>query len=638
MHFVFVATNKNKKRYSQDPSFVYRCQNSAKGLQKQGHTTELIHLKDLHSFKRGDVFVFHRPSFSVRLWILVKLLSLRECFVMMDVDDLIFDVDYASESPAYINNILPLKKVKKQFQRNLKAFKLFSYFSVSTPPLQEHIKQLIPHVIDTIVLPNAVFESWKELSPSATNQTSAKIDTQKIISYFPGTRSHDRDFATIQKPLEDFLKHHPDTILKITGELNFQLDIPKDQIHYQPRVPFAVHWKNYERVWVNLAPLEPTHFNHCKSALKVIEAGYFNIPTITINNSDTQRFQKAGALIATDHTTLYNHLIALRDSITYHQIIHNLQEKILDQADAVEISKNLIKFVEKYIPFKAAKERRTKGIYTIETLTLFYRAFQKKRTLKTYLAYCQFCRDLGYPLSTVRYKHLKTYHYMFSPTAHLLIDEYYGKFTRNSPLLQTLFQHQATWLQTFHTFIQHKTICIVGNATTIKGQKLGKTIDTYDIVIRFNHCCDPKLCEDLGTKHTVWVSAPNIDIVVDTPWIIVTGPYVLYRNARWNRFKSIDLDHTKIIAIPLSIWRDLVKMLQAPPSAGILLIYWLYQLRGSFNHTAIVGFDMESLSTQYHHSDTNHQPSSRHNWHKEKELIKAWIDQGLQTLERERGI
>jgi len=628
MHFVFIATNKNKKLYQNDPSFIYRCQNIAKGLKKQGHTAELIHIRDLSPLKKGDVFIFHRPSFSVRLWILIKLLSMRNIFIMMDIDDLIFDATYALESPAYINKILSLKKVKKQFQKNFQALKLFSYFSVSTFPLQNHLKSLIPHA-DIIVISNSVYDDWKSL-PKQIKQVK-----QKVISYFPGTRSHDRDFLTIQKPLEKFLNKHPDIIFKITGALNFHLNVPNNQVYYRKKVPFCEHWKNYQDVWVNLAPLEETHFNHCKSALKVIEAGYFNIPTITIENDDTRRFKDSGALIISNQEEFFYQLESLLDETEYKIKCNQLQEKILQKADVAKVSKQLIYFIEKKIPLRAALDRRARGVYTLETLRLYYKAFQKSNDYKIYLKYCMFCRDLGYSLSPARYKKLKN-NLLTNRSSHPLTTEFHGNFSKKPFFLQTVFRQQEKWFQELQTYVYNKTICIVGNSAITKGKNLGKLIDRHDIVIRFNNCCKSQSENDLGKKIDIWVSAPNIDFTIPAPWIIVTGPNMLYRNARWNRFQSINLNQTKILTTPLFLWRNMVKTLQSPPSAGILIIYWLYTLRKSFKKIDIVGFDLDSKSEQYHYSNNSHQPSSRHNWQKEKKVIQKWVTQGLHNLDEKK--
>ncbi|MDQ7046864.1 MAG: glycosyltransferase family 29 protein [Sulfurovum sp.] len=627
MHCVFVATNKNKNLFQKDPSFIYRCENMAKGLEKNGHTTELIHLKDFDVFTNADVVIFHRPSFSIRLWSIIRILSLRKIFFMMDVDDFIFDILYAKESPAYINNILPCEKIEKQFENNLRAFKLFSYFSVSTLPLAEHITRLIGNS-KTVVLSNAVFNTWKEHIPKENNFE------KKIISYFPGTRSHDKDFTTIQKPLELFLNRHPKIVLKITGQINFQLNIPKKQIIYNEKVPFCEHWKNYQNIWLNLAPLEYTEFNACKSALKVIEAGYFNIPTLCIENQDTKRFVDSAALIASNEEEFYTYLERCMDKVEYLSVIENLQNKILELANVENISKKLIEFIENTDTITFARKRRKNGSYDKKTLELYQHSWRITGNSDTYIEYCMFCRDLGYALSSVRYKNIKKLYHTLKSTknADLLLSEYTHSFSRKSKYLKEIFNKQRSWVDDFTTYLGKKEICIVGNAASIKGKKFGNNIDCHDIVMRFNHCGTGKDSDDLGKKIDIWVSAPNVKHKIEAPWIILSGPNMIYRGANWKRFSQSDLNKLAILSVPLNIWKELVAILHAPPSAGILLLYWIKTIRKSFKHTTIVGFDLSVSKSQYHYADPKHEAVLRHNWTKEKELLNHWIDEGLKVL------
>jgi hypothetical protein len=61
-----------------------------------------------------------------------------------------------------------------------------------------------------------------------------------------------------------------------------------------PRVPFSDYVNHLKLGWVNLAPLEITPSNHCKSALKVLEAGYWGIPSVYSPYPDVERFVDAG--------------------------------------------------------------------------------------------------------------------------------------------------------------------------------------------------------------------------------------------------------------------------------------------------------------------------------------------------------
>jgi hypothetical protein len=82
--------------------------------------------------------------------------------------------------------------------------------------------------------------------------------------------------------------------------------------------------------------------------------------------------------------------------------------------------------------------------------------------------------------------------------------------------------------------------------------------------------------------------------------------------------------------VPLEHWRELVKQLQAPPSAGILFLTWLYALLGSWQFIKAVGFGYsEQTATSYHHAKLNHTATNRHHWAAELALLKRWQQQGL---------
>ena len=655
MHFIFVACNKNKKLYRNDPSFIYRCENLAYGLKELGHSVAFTHLSSFSLKNRADVVVFHRPGYSLKLFATVLYLKYRSVPAVFDVDDLVFDPEYAKDSPAFRNKILSLKKVKKQFQKNLKALNLFSHFSVSTDPLAKHIKDLIPHS-HIIKLPNAVHHSWRP------HQEEKVISKTKKLTYFPGTKSHDKDFETISKGLTQFLKNHPDVKLYITGPLKFDLDIPSSQIVHKEKVPFSEHWRNYQNVWVNLAPLEKTPFTECKSALKIIEAAYWGIPTLCTSNPDTKRFVNAGAVIAQSEEEWLTALKALYDSDTYAQITKNLQYDVLKLADVKKIAQVFLDHIEQEIipqpkkrylnpsfPRVIAKSRRKKGLYDLKTLWYYKKAWLKKRDPKAFVDYCMFRRDLGFILSKNRSdllislldklgrKHKKY--------AIFLLKEVSYKYTSDTPLfkenrawLNKIHENQEQWRRSFKEELvknRKNGICVVGNSATLKNSMCGDTIDQQGFIVRFNQCWNKnKGNKDTGKKLDVWVSAPDYrgETQSTARWIIVSGPDMIYREVGWERFKDRVESDGYLLTVPLEIWKKLVFRLQAPPSAGLLTLFWFSEILGSWDGICATGFDLTVSMENYHHADLKHQPGKRHNWQKEKDLLTQWRKEGLKFL------
>lgn len=626
MRFFFVACNKNKKLYRNDASFIYRCENLAYHLELLGHKCEFVHLRDFSLFRKCDVVVFHRPVYSLRLHFISLLLKFRGIVSVVDADDLIFDSNYAKHSPAYRNSILSLEIVKKRFKNTYKAFTLFENFTLSTQPLAEHIHSLFSHA-KAIILPNTVHFSWL-----SKNLTDYKVKKNKIISYLPGTKSHDKDFSIIQSSLERFLLKHSDVKIHITGPLDFVLNVPKDQILYKEKVPFELHYKNYENIWLNIAPLEQNPFNESKSALKIIEAGFFKIPTICSFNSDNLRFRDAGAIIANSEKDWFDVLEKFYEDNEYFNVKKNLEQ---NYAKVVSIQKELqefIRFVKKKrlgilknnffcIYGYEAKLKRKHGEYSLFTLHFYYKAWKKSQKPKDYLAYLLFRRDLGYMLTQRKAQKLQEISTELSAKKLLIANKLLFEFAHIEA--KKVHSKFVKYLQEN----QKKGICVVGNSPDIDTAKLGNIIDSKAIVIRFNRCFStPKRIDTRGKKIDVWVKAPDYKGKIDEEitWSVITGP---------ERFYGVKQDFiNEITDIPLSVWKELVNILHAPPSAGITILYWIKNSLKNFEGVSIAGFN-GNANKIYHHADPMHQASVRHNWVGERILLESFKAEGLECLD-----
>lgn len=338
--FTFVGCNNRSSHFRDDPSFIYRCENVAQGLNCLGFESELIHLDRFRLEQAGRVVVFHRPQFSLRLWYLLALLKKKGIPIILDVDDLVFDARYASYSPGFLNQGTSLQDIRKRFSSMQKALRFFDAVTVSTIPLAEHIGQLYPD-IPVVVIPNAVHLSWRE-----ENAIDSAPPEKPVITYFPGTRSHDRDFKLISKVIEGFLQKHPEVELHVTGHLQTEIFHRSQQVVKRSKVPFSEYHRQFQGGWVNLSPLEDTPFNRCKSALKVIEAGFWNIPTVCSPFPDSERFDGSGALLAKSEDDWVEHLESLLDTTFYAEQVQRLREKVLDLACVKDISSRYVSFLE----------------------------------------------------------------------------------------------------------------------------------------------------------------------------------------------------------------------------------------------------------------------------------------------------
>jgi len=203
-----------------------------------------------------------------------------------------------------------------------------------------------------------------------------------------------------------------------------------------------------------------------------------------------------------------------------------------------------------------------------------------------------------------------------------------------------------------------KTICIVGNSPNLKGKGLGSLIDRFDNVCRVNDWVTKDYEKDVGTKTTHWVTGCGRQIprwsknrnIADKNVIAIFPKGILNRYARTGRaayskrrchknwgyskngkqiWKTIDGDFfntVKNVTIVSSSNLDLIQKETVPYySTGIAAIAYFVFVMGYEVHT--IGFDFyQSSSTHYWGKATKR--SRRHNFKKEAEIYKRWIDEG----------
>ncbi|HEX7035942.1 MAG TPA: glycosyltransferase family 29 protein [Pseudomonadales bacterium] len=176
-------------------------------------------------------------------------------------------------------------------------------------------------------------------------------------------------------------------------------------------------------------------------------------------------------------------------------------------------------------------------------------------------------------------------------------------------------------------------ICVVGNAGALAGTRLGETIDTAGVVIRFNDFgLDGSADADIGRRTTVWVTnpgyrGPRFD---RAEWVVISGPDVSYRLRDWSRFEERVRRGEPLLTVPLDVWRDLVRVLHAPPSAGVLMLAWLHALLDSWTGISAAGIGVNGGAV--YHLRRSYRRSNRHDWAAEASLVARWVDSGLTRL------
>lgn len=328
MNILYLCHHRKSDKPFQDSSIRYRCYNPAKAL-SSGNIVADVTTMDQVTFKvadRYDMIVFHRPAMGMKLEKLVNRARRRGCTVIADFDDLIFNPDYAEQSPCFLNRQHPLTKIRAGFQRKYDALFLFDHFSVSTEPLVTEIAKIRPFA-EITVLHNYLSEAWLH---HARRLRTGQAEIKRI-TYLPGTNSHDHDFALIQGQLHEFLAKNPDAVLRIVGPLNFdRRKVPPQQLERVSYVPYPCLPRLIRDSWVTIAPLANTIFNNCKSGLKYFESAAFGVPVIASPIDDMRRLKSKALHLAAAPQQWLKALQQLSDRTYYEQCsvsgINHVQE------------------------------------------------------------------------------------------------------------------------------------------------------------------------------------------------------------------------------------------------------------------------------------------------------------------------
>lgn len=305
-----------------------------------------------------------------------------------------------------------------------------------------------------------------------------------------------------------------------------------------------------------------------------------------------------------------------------------------------------------------ARQRRAAGYYDMLTLLMFRRAWRLRPAPRRLFDYLAFRRDLGGRVPMPRVPDLvKALPRLDSGRRRLavamLAESAPGRLAQlpvpllasvaarmpggaavhGEPLsLADIGRCQERWRADFAASLRAcRSICVVGNGGALLGAGLGAFIDSHGLVVRFNVFRGLETdMADIGGRIDVWVASPNLSLPppAEARWVVVTGPDVRYRLQDWDWLLPHRRRGGPILTVPLEVWRGLVLRLQAPPSAGILILAWLRYLRGGWDGITAVGFGSPA-GRPYHHAVPRQPPVTRHHWQAERELLDGWSREGL---------
>ncbi len=310
---------------------------------------------------------------------------------------------------------------------------------------------------------------------------------------------------------------------------------------------------------------------------------------------------------------------------------------------------------------KAFRLRRA-GRYSRSMVVAAYSAWRAESSPSNLLVWCKLRRDLGLPLSgriaLMLLSSLRDFRPQKRSTAialllesrpwiiHKLPNIWLFAAEERFPAIGSLLglmpqsalafvaERQSEWRAQFAELIEEMAsttgIAVVGNAASVRGRRLGSEIDACGAVFRFNQFSTSlQDQDDIGLKTTVWVVSPAYrgPLPKSLPkWVIVAGPAVEYMLSNWVKVQAYVAAGIPVLTIPLPVWRRAICSLESPPSAGILVLFWLRAILGSaFEKANVVGIgEYAEAQGRYHLVSNRLFAASRHNWSGEAELVKTW--------------
>lgn len=177
-------------------------------------------------------------------------------------------------------------------------------------------------------------------------------------------------------------------------------------------------------------------------------------------------------------------------------------------------------------------------------------------------------------------------------------------------------------------------VVVVGNSPRETGKRLGASIDSADLIIRFNNFPNGKEFDaDYGKRCDIWVRSVGSWVEERNPeefkHIVIAGTNLLGRGFNMAHFMGLLESGVEASVFNRSYHYELVQLLNGPPSAGLMMLYMVYKIKGSLQSGDVFGF---GFIDQLEEGVTNIGSSPagvRHHWHRELELYESMLKGSL---------
>jgi glycosyltransferase involved in cell wall biosynthesis len=233
-----------------------------------------------HLVRHLDALVVTRFPMSAPLRRILDVAQHHDVPLIFDCDDLVFEPELAAvimDAVGVNTELDPNWERWFAYTSRIRATMDLCSSGITTGrTLRKHMHPRFPsgHVA---VVPNYLDPVQQLVSRELLGAKQASgwaRDRSVVLGYFSGTPTHARDFAVAAPAIGHVLRRHPETRLRIVGQLELgeAFEGLEDRVERLAFMDFLALQHSIAEVEVNLAPLQHHPFTACKSELKYFEA------------------------------------------------------------------------------------------------------------------------------------------------------------------------------------------------------------------------------------------------------------------------------------------------------------------------------------------------------------------------------
>jgi glycosyltransferase involved in cell wall biosynthesis len=272
-------------------TFRYRCFNPVSAINDRDAdlSASYFFLSDVEIIDDlsdlADVLVVVRTPYDGRLDRLYRKFRHRNKPIYFDIDDLVFDPQYATLVASNLNYELEGEELNQwtAFMANInRALREADQVTTTNDYLAARIREVTRAPVH--VFPNSL-NTW-QIERSTQVPEDQGQEGQLRIAYFSGSATHALDFTVAQSALAAFLRSSPGSTFTLVGRLALPAELKAlgDQVRVLPFMDFLAMQELLGTFDLNIVPLQGSAFTHSKSDLKYFEAAAVSTLTLASHN------------------------------------------------------------------------------------------------------------------------------------------------------------------------------------------------------------------------------------------------------------------------------------------------------------------------------------------------------------------